>query len=46
MEGNHDRTYLVLALLTFFAYATAIGFAWVEWDELQKQDVDNIQLFQ
>lgn len=40
MEYSNDKTYMVLAIITFLAFATALGFAYIEWQQLD--DATNI----
>lgn len=39
-EYNNDKTYMVLVIITFLAFAVAIGFAFGEWSQLN--DVEYI----
>lgn len=33
-EYTNDKTYMVLVIITFLAFALAFGFAFAEWNEL------------
>jgi len=33
-EYSNDKSYMVLVIITFLAFACAFGFAFVEWSEL------------
>lgn len=34
MEYSNDKSFMVLVIITFLAFATAFGFAYAEWQEL------------
>lgn len=38
-ENNNDKTYMVLVIVTFLAFALAFGFAFVEWQELSDPEM-------
>jgi len=45
VEYENDKTYMFLVLLTFLAYAAAIGFAYLEWKEYKEEQVQDLNIF-